>query len=159
MTSWGIYTSSGCLHGNSTWQIKWFRFLIGRSINLLINLCQCHNNLGSFTMTDPIFLKDFFMWAIFKLIIEFVTILLLFYVLIFFFFWPQGTWGPSSLIKDRTYTCLGRQSSNHWTSREVPSPIFLHDERLINHGTRIQTQFCLSINHILLSIMLSGKSS
>ena len=157
MTSWSIHTSSGCLHGNSTWQVKWFRCLIGRSINLRINVCHCCNHLGRITMTDPIFKKHFLMWAIFKLIIEFVPISLLLYVLIFFL--PQGTWGPSSLIKDRIHTCLGRWSSNHWTSREVPSPIFSHDEGLINHGTRIQTQFCLSVNHILLGIMLSGKSS
>jgi len=30
------------------------------------------------------------MWAIFKVFIEFVAILLLFYVLIFF--WPRGVW-------------------------------------------------------------------
>ena len=35
----------------------------------------------------------FSMWAIFQLIIEFVTILLLFYV--FVFFWPQGVWDIS----------------------------------------------------------------
>ena len=53
-------------------------------------------------MTDPIFLKDFFMWAIFKLIIEFVTILLLFYVLIFFFFFglkARGVLAPWSRIE------------------------------------------------------------
>ena len=33
------------------------------------------------------------MWTIFKVFIEFVTILLLFSVLVF---WPQGTWDPSS---------------------------------------------------------------
>ena len=36
------------------------------------------------------FLRFFFMWAIIKLFIEFVTILLLFYILDF---WPRGTWG------------------------------------------------------------------
>ena len=33
------------------------------------------------------------MWTIFKVFIEFVTILLLFYVLVF---WPQGMWDLSS---------------------------------------------------------------
>ena len=38
-------------------------------------------------------------WTIFKVFIEFVTILLLFYVL---FFWPRSTWDLSSPTRDRT---------------------------------------------------------
>ena len=58
------------------------------------------------------------MWTIFKVFIEFVTILLLFYVLVF---WPRGVWDISSLTRDRTHTpCIGRRSFNHWTAREVP---------------------------------------
>ena len=65
------------------------------------------------------FLNIFLMWTIFKVFIEFVTILLLFYV---FGFWPQGTWDLISLIRDRTPApCIGRQSLNHWTTREVPT--------------------------------------
>ena len=46
------------------------------------------------------------MWTIFKVFIEFVTILLLFYALVF---WPQGMWDLSSLTRDRTRTaCIGR---------------------------------------------------
>ena len=61
------------------------------------------------------------MWTIFKLFIEFVTILLLFFVLVF---WPRGMWGLSSPTRVRTRTpCIGRRSLNHWTTREVP--IFL----------------------------------
>ena len=55
-----------------------------------------------------------------KVFIEFVTILLLFYVLVFR---PRGMWDLSSLTRDRTRTpCIGRQSLNHWTTREVPPP-------------------------------------
>ena len=37
------------------------------------------------------------------------------------FFWPQGMLDPSSLSRDRTQApCIGRQSSNHWTTRGVP---------------------------------------
>ena len=44
------------------------------------------------------------MWTIFKVLIEFVAILLLFYVLIF---WPQGMWDLSSPTRDGTHTpCL-----------------------------------------------------
>ena len=58
------------------------------------------------------------MWTIFKLFIEFVTVLLLFYVLVF---WLQGMWDLSSLTRDQTHTpCIGRRSLNHWTIREVP---------------------------------------
>ena len=58
------------------------------------------------------------MWTVFKVFIEFVTILLLFYVLDF---WLQGMWDLSSLARDRTRSpCIGRQSLNHWTTREVP---------------------------------------
>ena len=70
-----------------------------------------------------LFLRFFLMWTIFKVFIEFVTILLLFYVLVF---WPQGMWDLSSPTGDRTRTtCIGRQSPNHWTAREVPEDINL----------------------------------
>ena len=58
------------------------------------------------------------MWTIFKVFIEFVTRLLLFYVLVF---WPRAMWDLSSLTRDQTHTlCNGRGSLNHWSAREVP---------------------------------------
>ena len=68
------------------------------------------------------FLKIFFFfWCgpfFFKVFIEFVTILLLFYVLVF---WPQGTWDLSSPTRGWTRTpCTGRQNLKHWTTSEVP---------------------------------------
>ena len=52
-----------------------------------------------------------------KSLLEFVTILLLFFVLIS---WPQGMWDLSSWTRDRTRApCTGRQSPSHWTTREV----------------------------------------
>ena len=42
------------------------------------------------------------MWTTFKVFIEFVTVLLLFYVL--GFFWPWGTQDLSSATRDRTHT-------------------------------------------------------
>ena len=63
------------------------------------------------------------MWIIFKVFIEFVTIVLLFVK--FCFFWPKGMWGLSSLTKDGICTtCVGKQDLNPWTTREVP-PIIL----------------------------------
>ena len=57
-------------------------------------------------------LRDFF-----KVFIEFVIILLLFYVLVF---WPRGTWDLSSLNRDSTcIPCIGRWNINHCTAREV----------------------------------------
>ena len=65
-----------------------------------------------------VFFFFFLMCTVFKVFIEFVTILLLFYVLCF---WPWGMWDLSSLTGDRTRTpCIGRRSLNHWTAREVP---------------------------------------
>ena len=64
------------------------------------------------------FLKDFLMWTIFKVFIDFFTTLLLFYVL---FFRPRGMWDLTSQTKDQTCTlCIGRRSFNHWTARQVP---------------------------------------
>ena len=58
------------------------------------------------------------MWTIFKVFIEFVTILLLFHVLVFF--WPRGMQDLSSPTRERTLTpcIIGRRSLNHWTARE-----------------------------------------
>ena len=73
-----------------------------------------HISLDSMVL---IFLKNFLMCTIFKVFIEFVTILLLSYVSVF---WPQGTCDLSFLT--RNWTCtpgIGRQSLNHCT-REVP---------------------------------------
>ena len=65
-----------------------------------------------------LFLLFCLMWTIFKVFIEFVTILLLFHVLVF---WPRGMWDLSSLTRDWTCTpSAGRQSLNHWTAREIP---------------------------------------
>ena len=58
------------------------------------------------------------MWTIFKVFTEFVATLLLLYALVF---WPQGLWDLSSLTRDQICTLpIGRQSLNHWTTREVP---------------------------------------
>ena len=63
------------------------------------------------------------MWTSFKVFIEFAAILLLFYVL---GFWLQGMWDLSFPTRDRTHNpCIGRQSLNHWTAREVPAWLLL----------------------------------
>ena len=43
-------------------------------------------------------------------------------VLCFGFFWPWGMWDSSCPTRDQACTpCIGRQSLNHWTTKEVPS--------------------------------------
>ena len=63
------------------------------------------------------------MCIIFKVFIEFVTILIQFYVL---FLWLRGMWDLSAPTRDQTPTsCIGRFNLNHWTAREVSSGFFL----------------------------------
>ena len=65
-----------------------------------------------------------FMWTIFKVLVDFVAILLPSW----FWFWGlQGIWDLSSWIRDQTYTlCIRRCSLNHWTTREIPPLESLH---------------------------------
>ena len=52
---------------------------------------------------------------LFKVFIEFVTILLLLYVLVFL---PPGMWDLRTPTRDQTWTpCIGSWSPNHWTTR------------------------------------------
>ena len=75
------------------------------------------------------YLKIFFDVDHFKVFIEFVTILLLFYVL---GFWAHGMWDLSSPTRDRTRTPgIGRWSLNYWTAREVPVFSFLMNDTSI----------------------------
>ena len=61
------------------------------------------------------------MWTIFKVFIEFVTILFLSSVLAFR---PWGRWHLSSPTRDRTHPpSTGRWSLDHWTAREVPHDV------------------------------------
>ena len=65
---------------------------------------------------------NFLMWTIFKVFIEFVTILFVFC----FGFWLQDTWDLSSLNRDWTHTpCIRRWSLNHWTARDSPGFAFI----------------------------------
>ena len=63
------------------------------------------------------------MWTIFKVFIEFVAALLLFFY-VFWFFGHEacGILAPRPGMEP-TPPCIGRQSLNHWTPREVPQPL------------------------------------
>ena len=70
-------------------------------------------------MSVCLFFKDFLMWTIFKVFIEFVTASFLFYVLVF---WPRDMWDLNSPTRSWTHmSCIGRHSLTHWTARDVPS--------------------------------------
>ena len=59
----------------------------------------------------------------FKVFIEFVIILLLFYILVF---WPGGMWDLGSLTRDQTHTpCIAKRSLTHWATQEVPLRVLL----------------------------------
>ena len=97
----GLENSMDCIvHGvakSRTWP-RDFHF----SFQIKITV-KCLSHSGHFY-----FSRFFLMWIIFKVFIEFVTILFLFYVLVF---QPQNMWDLSYLIRDRTGTpCIGRQS-------------------------------------------------
>ena len=80
---------------------------------------------AEYQLKSPFFFKTFWYgWTIFKVFIEFVTVLLLLYVLVF---WTQGMWYLSSPTRDRTCTpCIGLL--NHWTTRDLS---FVIDHHLI----------------------------
>ena len=44
----------------------------------------------------------------------------------FWFFWPRSIWDLSSPTRDPYTPCIGRQSLNYWTTREV------HELKLLN---------------------------
>ena len=77
----------------------------------------------------------FFMSAIFKVFIEFATLLLLLYVLAF---WFRGAGDLSSLTRDRTCaSCTGRWKLNHWATREVPTRWELLEQPLCLFGASL----------------------
>ena len=116
-----------------------------------------HPQLGPFH-TGLVFIF-FFMRTIFKVFIEFVTILLLFYVLVFL---PQCMCEFSSLTRDRTCTpCIGRQNLNNWMiTREVPATFLVYDMFGISWvwchwNTKIRNNlFCFSEISFLSDILL-----
>ena len=65
------------------------------------------------TLEMSVFLKGLLMLTIFKVFIEFVTVLLLF--LMFSFFWPGVTGGFSSIRSQTRNSCIERQILNPWT--------------------------------------------
>ena len=80
----------------------------------------------SWILSVPILLKK--KKKTFKVLIEFVRILLLFYILGVYFCFPPppDIWNLSSLTRDWTYNPLiGRWNLNHWTAQEVSGFFFL----------------------------------
>ena len=68
----------------------------GRSrVNTLHSLFAKNVTLNSQSLSVLLFKIFFLMWTIFKVFIEFVTILLLFYILVF---WPQVMWNLTTFV-------------------------------------------------------------
>ena len=92
------------------------------SLYLDVQLFQNHvlNKLSLLHCIAFIYSPTFFcMRIIFKVFIEFVTVLLLFYILVF---WLWEMWDLSSQTRDQTHIpCIRRQSLNHWTAKAVPA--------------------------------------
>ena len=93
--------------------------------------------------TSIIFLKIFFFYVDwFKVFIEFVTVLFLW----FGFFVREPCGNLHSLNRDRTHTSrIGRQSLNHWTNREVP----------LNYSLSLPLQNQLSLVNIIIAFIFS----
>ena len=108
-----------------TLTFTWYRqkdYLIRFPIVFLVLICSPWNYISFLFL----FLRFFLMWTIFKVFIEFVTILFLFYALVF---WLWGMWDLTSPTRNWTCTpCIGRWSPNHWTAREVPEITFLKNK-------------------------------
>ena len=88
----------------------------------LPHACAALLEVGAKPRVQFLLFKIFFlMWTIFKVFIKSVIVLLL---VVFF---CQEACGSEFLTRDRTCThCFGRQSLNHWTTREVPCSQFLY---------------------------------
>ena len=70
------------------------------------------------------FFKIFFflMWTTFKSFywICYSVVSVFFFFFYILVFWPGGRWDPSSLARDGTWApCIGKQSLNQWTTKEV----------------------------------------
>ena len=99
------------------------------------------------------------MWTVFKVFIEFFTILLLLHflkilllLLLFFFAKTSAMWDLSSSTRDQSLiSCIGRQSLNHWMAREVPTSIL----RWNNIPLYVSTTFCLS-THPFMDIWIAS---
>ena len=86
---------------------------------------SCH----PFPKQNWYFLFFFFMWTTFKVFIEFVIILFLFYVL---FFWPWNIWDLSSQTRAQTSTpSIGRWNLDQWTTWEVQEMVGSQDPQVI----------------------------
>ena len=84
------------------------------------------------------------MWTIFKVVIQFVTELFLFYI---FVFWPRVMWDLSSPTRAEIHTpCIRRQSLNNWTAREDRTYFKKKKSRLRAHLLEIALRVAVFIS-------------
>ena len=106
-----------------------FSLLVCSSVTYSLNFYfSSYFQTYNFLWPPTFFLRFFFflIWTIFKVFIEFVTILLLFYGLDFCCCcpWSQGMWDFRSPTRDWIGTSsLGRQCLNHQMVREASSAV------------------------------------
>ena len=100
---------------------------------LYVCVCMHACMFNTLPRTNCFFFKDFFYLDLFKVFVEFITILLLVCVLVFL---SMRMWHISSQFQDQTHTpCTGRRSLNHWTTREVLNELLLKDSCPLQSAT------------------------
>ena len=87
---------------------------------LTVSLGECKIQIRSINLGESFFFF-FLRWTIFKVFIEFVTVLLVFYVLVF---WPRGMWDPKLL------SCVSLFATP-WTAASQASLSFATSQSLI----------------------------
>ena len=88
-----------------------------------LNSLQCPFNITPLIFFF-FFLRFFWCGPFLTSLLNLLQYCFFFYVLVF---WPRGMWDLSSPTRDQTLTpCIGRRSLNHWTAREVPTPLIFN---------------------------------
>ena len=121
--------------------------LFKTSVSLLIflpdDLSIDENGMWKFpTIIVLLSMSPFMLFYVLRLFLCWVNVYIYFLRLLFFLTWTEflksllnllqycfwGMWDLTSLTRDQTCTpCIGRQSVNHWTTREVPGCMYIYN--------------------------------
>ena len=110
------------------------------------------------TLLFIVFLKIYIMWAIFKVFIEFIAILLLFYVLWFGgIFQPWVMWDLIFLTRDQTHTVyIAKWNLKQWTKKEVLKTLFLKYSQAFPFSRDCYVSICFELLSSALSFLPEG---
>ena len=101
-----------------------------------VNVIKCCRVFTFYSL--PLFLK-FFFFSCGPFLKSLLNLLQYCFCFMFWFFgcdWPRGVQNLSSPTRDWTHTpCIGRQSLNHWTVREIPYSLPFLSRTKIFHVT------------------------